>query len=514
MRQGWKFLNQLVIAEQILSDEPLDALLHWLEREPADDPAEDLRALAAQLDELPLSAAPPDKTLLALKGASELGFDICARIRARLQQANLPLAADLCSQAEQIARLLFDIATRIAQILPAASEDLPAWRAERERCLMLLAQTLLTAAMSAGAPPPGLWRLAHQLGAINVDSPVYSLMLALSAAAPESSTPRELVWLADFLVEEELILTPLPAADEVVGLWWVLPGLDTAPVSSGLRVPAVQAQAVYFNFGVLIDALNVRLRQLQASLSAASDEDEEAAVIELLELDVGEEMTPGLAPTELIAYLRRLRERWQGSSLRSQVRRPQQQLLELCIGLRQMWKIASGHSAAGRISQWEVSNESAGGYALVYVSGLGEDLADENGGERASPGEIEVGVPVALRILSQPFWSVCVVRWVRAPAPGRIEVGVQLLAPYYHAVRLAFRGASLRGVVPALVLPAMEPLRRQRALLAPAGSCSSRRFVLMRDGSRLYLAQARVLGIDLQTASFELFRYEIDPNPI
>ena len=36
----------------------------------------------------------------------------------------------------------------------------------------------------------------------------------------------------------------------------------------------------------------------------------------------------------------------------------------------------------------------------------------------------------------------------------------------------------------------------------------------MRDGSTLYVAQGRVLGVEMQTAAFELFRYEIDPNPI
>ena len=68
---------------------------------------------------------------------------------------------------------------------------------------------------------------------------------------------------------------------------------------------------------------------------------------------------------------------------------------------------------------------------------------------------------------------------------------------------------------PALALPVMEPLRRHPAMLAVvAGTYASRRFVFVRELQTVYVAQARALGLDMQTPSVELFQYEIDPHPI
>jgi hypothetical protein len=69
-------------------------------------------------------------------------------------------------------------------------------------------------------------------------------------------------------------------------------------------------------------------------------------------------------------------------------------------------------------------------------------------------------------------------------------------------------------MTPALMLPPLPAVRQHQALVAPAGTYVSRRFSLVNDGEHLYIAQGRVLGLDMQTASIELFRYEIDPYPI
>ena len=66
----------------------------------------------------------------------------------------------------------------------------------------------------------------------------------------------------------------------------------------------------------------------------------------------------------------------------------------------------------------------------------------------------------------------------------------------------------------AQALPVMEPVRRHPAMLTPAGTYASRRFVFVRDGKGVYVAQARALGLDMQTPGVELFQYEIDPYPI
>ncbi|KAI5913008.1 hypothetical protein PA01_18450 [Azoarcus sp. PA01] len=56
-------------------------------------------------------------------------------------------------------------------------------------------------------------------------------------------------------------------------------------------------------------------------------------------------------------------------------------------------------------------------------------------------------------------------------------------------------------------------MRRHPALVAAAGTCKSRAFSLVQESDHLYVAQARVLGLDMQTASVEIFQYEIDLYP-
>ena len=72
----------------------------------------------------------------------------------------------------------------------------------------------------------------------------------------------------------------------------------------------------------------------------------------------------------------------------------------------------------------------------------------------------------------------------------------------------------MQSTTHALILPPLPALRRNQAILAPAGTYASRRFVLVHEGEHLYVAQARVLSLDMQTANVELFQYEIDPYPI
>ena len=84
--------------------------------------------------------------------------------------------------------------------------------------------------------------------------------------------------------------------------------------------------------------------------------------------------------------------------------------------------------------------------------------------------------------------------------------------PGYPAF-LAMCGGDVRVAVPALILAPKAALRRNQAILAPAGTYTSRGFSLVHDGERIYVAQARVMSLDMQTANVELFQYEIDPYP-
>ena len=167
---------------------------------------------------------------------------------------------------------------------------------------------------------------------------------------------------------------------------------------------------------------------------------------------------------------------------------------------RSAYLLVGDWDEADRVVEWQVLNESPGGYAIMNIAGI--------------KGELSSGVVLGLRRPGETSWTVCVVRWVRSDNPDQVELGLQVLALSYSAVQVAFRGTPLRGVAPALALPVMEPVRRHAAFLAPAGTYTSRRFIFLREGTQLYVAQGRALGLDMQTTSVELFQYEIDPYPI
>ena len=125
------------------------------------------------------------------------------------------------------------------------------------------------------------------------------------------------------------------------------------------------------------------------------------------------------------------------------------------------------------------------------------------------------GIAIAIRRSDEEPWSLCIVRWIRTETPEQIELGLQVIGNAAKPVSVGFRNAEqLRPMRHALVLPPVAALGRQQAILAPAGTYTSRRFALVSDLDRLYIAQGRLLSLDMQTANIELFQFEIDPYPI
>lgn len=152
-------------------------------------------------------------------------------------------------------------------------------------------------------------------------------------------------------------------------------------------------------------------------------------------------------------------------------------------------------------SEWMVVNESPTGYAIMQVT--------------ASAATLSAGIAIALRRDDEEPWTLCVVRWIRSETPEQVELGLQVIANSAKPVTVGFRNANRpRAMSPALVLPPIQAAGRQQAILAPAGTYCARRFMLVSDTNRLYVAQGRLLSLDMQTAAVELFQYEIDPYPL
>jgi hypothetical protein len=167
-----------------------------------------------------------------------------------------------------------------------------------------------------------------------------------------------------------------------------------------------------------------------------------------------------------------------------------------------VWKLLRDAPAEpAETSEWVVLNESPTGYAVYRVAGPIDGLSH--------------GGVIAIRAAPARPWDIGVVRWLHAGEDGHVELGIQVVASTANAGQILFRSAQKSEMPhPALLLPSVPALRAQEAVLAPAGCCSSRRFVLVLEGSHTRIIQGRVLSFDLQTASTDLFQFQADPYPM
>ena len=498
----------MIQAARVADDDETDGFRRWLEAEPADEVADDLDALRAHLGAL--QDVDPDRagSSRLMEAAAMRALDISARVKSSLQEVGLPLPRALHVVVTRLARALLAIAQGLEAESPSTGSGVaPAERPGREarvrRALLLCHEAFVVSAMSAASAPLGLWAFAHRIAGELPDDLSYATMVLMAGAQPESFTARQLNWIADFLAAQQPAVQPGAGDEPTENAWWVLVNADAAPVSNARRLPPAGGDVRRFSAAPFDQALLARIRQIEAVMAGVEGGGEMAAVdmaeVEMLDAE-GEALPLGLTPIEVLALLRTLRERWLSPPLRTQRRRSHHYMVQVCVGLRALWELARGREEADRVVEWQVLNESAGGYAIMNIAGI--------------EGELSSGVALGLRRPGETSWTVCVVRWVRSDNPDQVELGLQVLALSYSAVQVAFRGTPLRGVAPALALPVLEPVRRHAAFLAPAGTYTSRRFIFLREGTQLYVAQGRALGLDMQTTSVELFQYEIDPYPI
>ncbi|MBS0544089.1 MAG: hypothetical protein JSR40_10185 [Proteobacteria bacterium] len=501
------------MADTVRNPEPADAIDEWLAAEPDPDMMVELGALRAHLDSLSGGAKASEARLLLQMAARAL--DVASRLRPRLLTARLPLSRELHVAAETFVGLSCDLAAELWRIEELReSRWLRLGRDEAEdaggEAFALLCEAHVVLCMSGVPAPEGFWRSAHALSGFEggrapgqgVDDAValrlflYRRMLAAAVAQPESLTPRESSWLFDYLdaIAMHAQLSPEPIVPAAAA-YWIDPSLDRAPVAVGRRPPPEEASLRYFSPAPLVSHARehaewLEMRMMEAELSG-------------LEVD-GEPLAPdvvglplGLAPGEILSLLRRLRDRWAMPPMREQPRRRHQYAVHVCVGLRALWELGRGEFDVARIGQWMVLNESPGGYAIMCVSGV--------------EGTVEAGMVVALRREAAEPWTICLVRWARSDGPDQVELGLQILSLGFASIQLGFRGSEVRSAAPGLLLPAMKPLRPNDVILAPAGTYKSRRFVFVREGPSLYVAQGRALGLDMQTANIEMFQYEVDP---
>lgn len=518
MGAGNPFESIMATSATESSSGPRPTILSWLQAEPEDDCFLDLAELRQHFGAWRDASDSGDEVgMLELFDARML--DIAGRFKPQLLTASLPVPRSLQVAAETLSECLLELARRCnAMALRAGTGAEAVVQAVqlRARALRLLAEAYLIACMRGSDAVQGLWGLANAVlerlerdlaeadddRLLHVAAPGvlnFKRLAAISALQPESLTAREQAWVFDYL---ELTagaseLSARPIHPEATAFWFELAD-DAAPTACVRRLAPAHRPVRYFSAFGISKRITEQIEWLERRISEAEVVGLERDV-DLLDPDVSG-LPLGLTPVEVLALLNRLRERWVTPPSREHTRRPHLYSVQVCLGLKNIWAVNRGQPVPDAIVEWMVCNESPGGYGILSVA--------------ANKAVLSAGMVLALRRDAKESWSICVVRWVRNHDEDQIELGLQLVGASCVPVSIAFRGSELRVTTPALMLPPQPGTRGNSAILAPAGTYTSRRFVLVREGGQLYIAQGRVLSLDMQTASVELFQYEVDPFPI
>jgi len=494
-------------------------VLVWFEGEPADDPVEDLAQLRAHFVLLADPALPGELYQHCVAQFEGRILDICGRFKPQLLNATLPLGRELHTATTELIGALLDVAGAFQRVLDTLRERWrPAARTEQGglagRALRLVNEAFVLGCMSGAMAPGGMWQCAYRLmsaaGSPDGDAEAaaetaargaasnFKCLVAVAALQPESLTARELAWVFDH-VESVAALGKLagePILPET-SAFWIDPATDVAPHATVRRTPPAGGGLLHFSAQAMARRVGEQIEWLETHIAKMGGGDPAA---ELLEPDASG-LPLGLTPLEALSLLRRVRDRWSTPPSRGTARRPHQYTVQVCAGLRAIWDMSRLGADAVRLAEWMVYNEGPGGYAIMSVSGV--------------EGVLSAGMALALRRDAGQPWAICIVRWIRSDSPDQAELGLQVISQACTAVSIGFRGGDeVHATSPALILPPVTGLRSNPAILAPTGTYSSRRFMLVHEGTRLYIAQARVVSLDMQTASIELFQYEIDPYPI
>ena len=258
------------------------------------------------------------------------------------------------------------------------------------------------------------------------------------------------------------------------------------------RLPEKGREAIFFSMEEIVHRIEVQVLWLEKGLLDLDVSARKAGDSEILE--VGSAILPlGLTPVEILSLLRRLREQWSATPERGEARSRQHYTVQVCAGLKNVW--AMGRNAPVTADEWTVYNESPGGYAILCVSGVQRSLS--------------AGAVLAMRREASQEWTVCMVRWVRTDSPQQIELGLQVSGRGFTPVLICFRGND--ALAPALMMQRGSGTQGYRALVAEAGTYISNHFVMVHEAAgNIYLAQGAAFGLDMQTATIEIFQFEID----
>lgn len=424
----------------------------------------------------------------------------------RLSLARRPLTKEMSGLAEDLDEIEGQVFDGYQRVLRDVEQRLVRNRRRDPalvagRALKALRDRLVLAAHLSRAVPAGLWAEAHRLfGLACGERPfdqtqalgerdarrIYREMLAFATAQPERLSGPEIAATADYVAHYAPMAAILEGAPPQLDyrLFWFSPHDDMAPVAVARRLPEPQADIVYFSCE--------RMGMLAVEHSRALDEGASPASLLL---------PPNMAKSRLRALLHRFHESWAEPPTRHLVRRRPSYQVQMVIGLAAVAQHLENPNDQG-LSVWNVRDESPTGYALSHASGHIGSL---------TPGEV-----VAIRGTAEKPWDICVVRRSLDRDRSEKQVGLQVLGSGARAVQIAFRhvNAQARAAHSALWLPALPLIRLRAAVLVPAGTAASERFVMVAGNGQTRVTQGRVVNQDLVTAHIEVLQFEDDPYPI
>ena len=495
--------------------DPMQDVLSWLSSEPGDDLDAELSELshcigsvASATESMPV---PQRQDVLSL--LCQRANDVCGRFRPGLLARPLPVSNDLYAKTFSLIESLFGLSNQLRVLYDDIRHRKLRQGGVVELCgytLGVLSETYLLSTLLGAAAPFGLWQRIHdawisagQYERLKDDSAesnpskinlLYRRLLTMSVSRIESLTLREQQWLFDYMetIGDDLVLACVPLPP-VTSSHWFDPNQDMSPVACVRRIPEKGVEAVYFSMEEIVHRIDVQILWLEKGLLDLDVSARKSGDTEILE--VGSAILPlGLTPTEILSLLRRLREQWSAAPERAEARVRQHYMVQVCVGLRNVW--AMGRNAPVASAEWTVYNESPGGYAILCVGGVHRSLS--------------AGAILALRREASQEWTVCMVRWVRTDTPQQVELGLQTLGRGFTPVLVCFRGNDV--LVPALMMERDKATQGHRIIVTEAGSYVSNQFVMVHEASgNLYLAQGTAFGLDMQTATIEIFQFEVDP---
>lgn len=489
-----------------LSGIPCDpAIVAWLQSEENADPRQELDALREHL----ATVARADLAPADLHRLIDAFFHRTRRLSLALQPhlvaAALPLEQYLRSIAEGLRGVYAMLEDCYCRLIEAPGEDNPRTMQPASALLAgaalntLLEQVRINIHIASPAPAK-LWLKAHRLyrlcaadgedptRALDADV-AYKAMVAQAAAQPEGFSPAEAAILQAYLQRYAMMVDLLDQRpDDGSASWfWMDTDRDIGPTPSNRRIPARHGRLMFISCVRLAHRLDEHLNDMERGASLKD--------LKLPDL---------LAPNTAISFLRRVQQYWNSPPHRHFSRRPHSYRAQLCAGLENFWHLlksgdTSGNGDAARTTEWTVTNESPAGFSVMHVSGTVEGL--------------RIGSLIALRASADDDWKVCIVRWMRSENAEHIELGLELVSPNAESVSLLFRDdGDDQQPKPGLLLPPGTALRRHPAIIAPSGSYSSRRFFIIPESGKAQMSRGRLLSLDLQTDSVELFQFEAEPS--